>query len=154
MGSYLDIAAILAAASESGVDAVHPGYGFLAESADFAEAVTAAGITWVGPSAAALRLGGDKLAATRVARAPDIAAVASPTDGERAEGFVASVGSIRGRNGAGAAGAIIAASSRAKSLGAISSRRSSDDSSEGGPASADPSTDATGPSDALGDMAR
>ena len=55
------------AATESGADAIHPGYGFLAENADFAEAVEAAGLTWVGPPAEALRLGGDKLAAKRIA---------------------------------------------------------------------------------------
>ena len=47
--SYLDPAEYLRAASESGADAIHPGYGFLAESADFAAAVERAGLTWVGP---------------------------------------------------------------------------------------------------------
>ena len=65
--SYLNIEAILAAAAASKVDAVHPGYGFLAENADFAERVTAAGLIFVGPDAAAIRLLGDKVAARRVA---------------------------------------------------------------------------------------
>jgi acetyl-CoA/propionyl-CoA carboxylase, biotin carboxylase, biotin carboxyl carrier protein len=67
IGSYLDRAEHVRAARESGADAVHPGYGFLAENADFAEAVQAAGLTWVGPPPDALRLGGDKLAAKRIA---------------------------------------------------------------------------------------
>ena len=61
--SYLNIEAIVEAAKNAGVDAVHPGYGFLAENADFADAVTAAGIAFVGPSGDAIRLLGDKVAA-------------------------------------------------------------------------------------------
>ena len=66
--SYLDIAKLLDACKRSGADAVHPGYGFLSESAAFADAVIAAGITWVGPSPAAIRAIGDKLAAKRLAK--------------------------------------------------------------------------------------
>ena len=66
--SYLDSEEHIRAAKESGADAIHPGYGFLAENADFAEAVEAAGLVFVGPSAEALRLGGDKLEAKRIAR--------------------------------------------------------------------------------------
>ena len=65
--SYLDAAEHVRAAREADADAVHPGYGFLAESADFAAAVEAAGLTWIGPPPDALRLGGDKLAAKRIA---------------------------------------------------------------------------------------
>jgi acetyl/propionyl-CoA carboxylase alpha subunit len=68
VGSYLDAAALVGGALEHGADAVHPGYGFLAESAGFADEVAKAGLTWVGPPAAALRLGGDKLEAKRIAR--------------------------------------------------------------------------------------
>ena len=68
IASYLDAAEHVRAAREAGADAVHPGYGFLAENADFAEAVEAAGITWVGPPPAALRAGGDKVAAKETAR--------------------------------------------------------------------------------------
>jgi len=58
--SYLDSAAILDAARRSGADAIHPGYGFLSENAEFAAACTAAGITFIGPSAAAIELMGSK----------------------------------------------------------------------------------------------
>src|SRR3954463_5452256 len=65
--SYLDIDAVLAAAVETGADAVHPGYGFLSERADFAERLDQAGITFVGPSAEAIRLMGDKALARSTA---------------------------------------------------------------------------------------
>ena len=65
--SYLDSEEHIRAAQQTGADAIHPGYGFLAESGDFAEAVEAAGLTWIGPPPDALRAGGDKLAAKRVA---------------------------------------------------------------------------------------
>ena len=68
ISSYLDAGEHVRAAQETGADAIHPGYGFLAENADFAEAVEAAGLTWVGPPPEALRAGGDKLEAKRIAR--------------------------------------------------------------------------------------
>ena len=63
--SYLDAQKILAAAMSVGADAIHPGYGFLSENADFAQAVSDAGITWIGPPPAAIAAMGDKLAAKR-----------------------------------------------------------------------------------------
>ncbi len=81
--SYLAIDKILAVASEAGVDAIHPGYGFLSENGDFAEAVRDAGLTFVGPSAEAIRSMGDKLTARGVAEAagvPVVPGTAEPTD--------------------------------------------------------------------------
>ncbi|MGE5278149.1 MAG: biotin carboxylase N-terminal domain-containing protein, partial [Acidobacteriota bacterium] len=59
--TYLSIPRLLEAAREAGADAVHPGYGFLSENADFARAVEAAGLVWVGPPAAAIDEMGDKI---------------------------------------------------------------------------------------------
>jgi len=65
--SYLSAEEHVRAAKESGADAIHPGYGFLAENADFAEAVEAAGLVFVGPTPDSLRRGGDKLEAKQIA---------------------------------------------------------------------------------------
>ncbi|HTZ04156.1 MAG TPA: biotin carboxylase N-terminal domain-containing protein [Gaiellaceae bacterium] len=82
IASYLDAAEHVRAARESGADAVHPGYGFLAESADFADAVLDAGLVWVGPPPDALRAGGDKLAAKETARAAGVPVLPSGTPEE------------------------------------------------------------------------
>tara|TARA_R110002124_G_scaffold104370_13_gene254392 strand:+ start:46204 stop:47565 length:1362 start_codon:yes stop_codon:yes gene_type:complete len=66
--SYLKSEAILDAAAQAGADAIHPGYGFLAENADFARDVKAAGLTWIGPSPEVIELMGDKQRAREVAR--------------------------------------------------------------------------------------
>jgi acetyl/propionyl-CoA carboxylase alpha subunit len=82
ISSYLDPAEHVRAARETGADAVHPGYGFLSESAELAEAVLEAGLTWVGPPPAALRAGGDKLAAKETARAAGVPVLPSGTPEE------------------------------------------------------------------------
>jgi pyruvate carboxylase len=70
--AYLDIASIVALAKEKGVDAIHPGYGFLAENPAFARACGKAGITFIGPSPELLELLGDKTAARRLAASADV----------------------------------------------------------------------------------
>ncbi|MEV4441797.1 biotin carboxylase N-terminal domain-containing protein [Streptomyces sp. NPDC049577] len=82
--SYLDVSKVLAAAAESGADAVHPGYGFLSENADFAQAVLDAGLTWIGPPPQAIRDLGDKVAARHIAQragAPLVAGTPDPVSG-------------------------------------------------------------------------
>ena len=68
-GGYLDGDAVVAAALATGSDAIHPGYGFLAENSGFAAAVEDAGLTWVGPSPSVISTMGDKLAAKKLAAA-------------------------------------------------------------------------------------
>ncbi|OOC57288.1 MULTISPECIES: acetyl/propionyl/methylcrotonyl-CoA carboxylase subunit alpha [Nocardiopsis] len=88
--SYLDIAKLLDVAHRTGADAVHPGYGFLAENADFAQAVIDAGLTWIGPPPAAITALGDKVQARHIAQrvgAPLVAGTPDPV--ESAEEVVA-----------------------------------------------------------------
>jgi acetyl-CoA/propionyl-CoA carboxylase biotin carboxyl carrier protein len=94
--SYLSIEKILAVAAESGADAIHPGYGFLAENAGFAQAVLDAGLIWIGPPPAAIEALGDKVAARRIAATVG-APMAAGTDGpvssvDEVEAFVAEHG--------------------------------------------------------------
>ena len=87
IGAYLDFAAILDIAREAGVDAIHPGYGFLSESPEFAEACAEAGICFIGPSPDTMRLLGDKVSARGVAVAASVPVVPAsgplPEDGEK-----------------------------------------------------------------------
>ncbi|MGW9214024.1 acetyl/propionyl/methylcrotonyl-CoA carboxylase subunit alpha [Embleya sp. NPDC055664] len=82
--SYLDVAKVLGAARDSGADAIHPGYGFLSENAEFAQAVLDAGLTWIGPPPQAIRDLGDKVAARHIAQragAPLVAGTPDPVSG-------------------------------------------------------------------------
>ncbi|MFJ1952663.1 acetyl/propionyl/methylcrotonyl-CoA carboxylase subunit alpha [Streptomyces microflavus] len=82
--SYLDMAKVLQAAEDSGADAIHPGYGFLSENAEFAQAVLDAGLTWIGPPPQAIRDLGDKVAARHIAQragAPLVAGTPDPVSG-------------------------------------------------------------------------
>ena len=84
--SYLVIEKILAACKASGADAVHPGYGFLSENEDFADACEAAGITFIGPTADAMRKMGDKVSARQTMTAANVPVV--PGDnGAEGRGF-------------------------------------------------------------------
>ena len=78
--TYLNIPKIIALAIESKADAVHPGYGFLSENADFAQAVIDAGLIWIGPSPAAISALGDKVSARRIASAAGAPLVAGTKD--------------------------------------------------------------------------
>ena len=82
--TYLNIEKLIAIALESGADAVHPGYGFLSENANFAQAVIDAGLTWIGPPPAAIRALGDKVSARKIAAkvgAPLVAGTKDPVEG-------------------------------------------------------------------------
>ena len=73
--SYLNIPAIISAAEVTGADAIHPGYGFLSENADFAERVESSGFTFIGPKAETIRLMGDKISAIEAMKAANVPCV-------------------------------------------------------------------------------
>src|SRR5437763_7249349 len=99
IASYLYSEEHIRAAKQTGADAIHPGYGFLAENADFAEAVEAAGIVWVGPPPEALRAAGDKLVSKRIAREAGVPVV--PEGEPDAVGFPLVVKAAAGGGGRG-----------------------------------------------------
>ena len=94
--AYLDVAQIVAAARAAGCGAVHPGYGFLSESDALADACAAAGLVFIGPSAAVLRLFGDKAAARRAATAHDVPVLAGTPDAVDVAGAQAFFATLQG----------------------------------------------------------
>ena len=93
--AYLDVEAIIAAARSAGCDAVHPGYGFLSESAAFAEACARAGLTFVGPAPETLAVFGDKARAREVAATAGAAlldGIARAVDVSEARSFLEDLG--------------------------------------------------------------
>lgn len=115
--SYLDMDKVLKAVKDSGADAVHPGYGFLSESPEFAERIIDAGVTWIGPSPGAIRALGDKVAARHIAQqveAPLVAGTADPvTDTAEVVAFAEEHGlpiAIKAAHGGGGRGLKVARS--------------------------------------------
>jgi acetyl/propionyl-CoA carboxylase alpha subunit len=96
---YLRSEEHIRSALSAGADAIHPGYGFLAENGDFAEAVEAAGLTWIGPPPEALRRGGDKVEAKRIAREAGVPVV--PDGSPEEVGFPLLVKAATGGGGRG-----------------------------------------------------
>ncbi len=78
--SYLNVEAILAAIERSGAEAVHPGYGFFSENADFARTITARGVSWIGPPPEAIEIMGDKISSRKAAAAAQVEAVPGTVD--------------------------------------------------------------------------
>jgi acetyl/propionyl-CoA carboxylase alpha subunit len=99
VAGYLFAEEQIRAAKQTGADAIHPGYGFLAENPDFAEAVGAAELIWVGPPPDALRTGGDKLEAKRIAQAAGVPVV--PTGEPDELGFPVMIKAAAGGGGRG-----------------------------------------------------
>ncbi|MEZ0168619.1 biotin carboxylase N-terminal domain-containing protein [Microvirga sp. TS319] len=113
--TYLDIGKLIAIAKRAGADAVHPGYGFLSERAEFAEAVVGAGLTWIGPDPKVIEALGDKLEARRIAQKVGAPLVAGSdgaiSDSAEALAFARSFGlpiAIKAAHGGGGRGLKIA----------------------------------------------
>ncbi len=128
--SYLVAERIVAAARDSGAEAVHPGYGFLAENAAFARALEAAGIVFIGPPAAAIEAMGDKLQSKRIAEKTGVAtvpghlgAIADPDDAMRIAAEIGYPVMIKASAGGGGKG-MRAASSEAELLEGLARARS------------------------------
>jgi len=113
--SYLDVGKLLDAAAKSGANAIHPGYGFLAENADFAQAVIDAGLIWIGPSPQSIRDLGDKVTARHIAaraQAPLVPGTADPVkDADEVVAFAKEYGlpvAIKAAHGGGGKGMKVA----------------------------------------------
>jgi len=94
VAAHLDIAQIVRKAVEAGADAVHPGYGFLSENADFAAAVAAAGMTFIGPSPDSIRLMGDKIRSREFAEMHGVPVAPSVVSDEGVDAFVHDAGKV------------------------------------------------------------
>ncbi len=119
VAAYLDIASVVAAATRAGADAVHPGYGFLSENAEFARACSAASLTFIGPAPSALELFGDKVAARRFAEragVPVLLGCDGPTSLAEARRFFDEEGPVMIKAVAGGGGRGMRAVRRAEDL--------------------------------------
>ncbi len=94
--SYLDTAKILDIVARSGADAVHPGYGFFSENADFARAIADSGVTWIGPPPEAIEVMGDKISSRLAAQRADVAGVPGTTEILRSADEVVAFGNENG----------------------------------------------------------
>mgnify|MGYP003668344025 CR=1 FL=1 len=94
--SYLNIGAIVEAARATGAQAIHPGYGFLSENADFADACADAGIVFIGPSAAAIRAMGSKAEANRIMAAAGVPVLPGGTNADQTDGALGAAASAAG----------------------------------------------------------